>query len=124
MIGPRATRRRTFLVMTRRRKSGLASSYSWRFRTSSGAMGFMERFSKRKSVSPLGTGREAVRLSEDLNGVFRSAARALADLGRGERPVGSDGIRPMEANLFEHRRADLHRERKVFGLHAPGSVVA
>ena len=56
--------------------------------------------------------------------MFGRAARALADLQGRERAVGRDRVGPVPLDLVEHGRADLHRQREVLGLHAPGPVVA
>src|SRR5215471_21843343 len=66
---------------------------------------------------------QTIGLGQDLDRVLGGAPGALANLQARERTVGGDGIRTALGDFLKNGSSDLHRQRKVFGLHAPGSVV-
>src|SRR6185312_4648569 len=113
--GPRGTRRRLFSAITRSRKAGRSSSYSWRLERSEGPRGVMDVRSR--------LGPQPIRFGDDLDRMLRRLPGSLANLDPGERAVRRDPVGLLGVHDVEHGPADLHREREVLRLHAPGAVV-
>src|SRR6185436_20247966 len=106
--GPRGTRRRLFSAITRSRKAGRSSSYSWRLARSPGPSGVMDVRSR--------LGPQPVRLGDDLDGMLRRLPGSLADLDSGKRAVRRDAVGPLGFDDVEHGPADLHRKGEVLRL--------